>query len=252
MKTVKWETNSCTFSFATQSFPLNDNKDQGVKYNKVCKTNADDCLFFVDNYGILTLASYPCYYEEKVLPDLTYYYGHAKGSTNVVISCDDHKLFTVGEHDGCLISWKVHLSDPVAANDDLKRVETVPPTLVTEIGYDGKAIDRLKSYEDAINHNVFAISEIEEGLRGMKNMMSWQKTIISPSRNLPDDPSEPPDHLSIEYVYGLTHDITRRSLFYATNSLKNSRGEFVFILGKLILLVICVYMHDEYLYSCNR
>ena len=142
IRTVKWETNSCLYSNATQSFPLNDFKPHGIRYRKVCKTNCDDALFFVDNYGVLSVTSYPCFYDEMVNPDITYYYGHSKGIMNCLISCDDHYLYTVGESDASIIQWKLQTVEPPLANNDLRKVETIPPTLQAEMKFEGKALQQ--------------------------------------------------------------------------------------------------------------
>jgi hypothetical protein len=123
MKTVKWETNSCVFSYVTQSFPHFDNKPRSRKQICCAKTQSEDCLIFGDDHGRLSVTVLPCYYEEKVSPDLTHYFAHSKGVANLAVSCDDRLLFSVGERDGCLFQWKILTAESSILNDELKRLD---------------------------------------------------------------------------------------------------------------------------------
>jgi WD40 repeat protein len=229
MKNVKWETNSCPYSYATQSL-WNDVINPVIDYRIACKTHAEDVVFMVDNLGNLLAADYPCYTD--VPPSVNIYSGHSKGIMNCQITCDDKTLLTAGESDGTIIQWRlkeIELSGNIEVN--LKRFDNLHKSLTAEIVFDNKTLDRSVQFEDAINYNIQPISELEEGIQEPKSMVPWQKSIVAPSKILPEDNTEPPDRLELDYVYGFTQDINRQSLQYLENS------EIAFFLGSIAVIM---------------
>jgi microtubule-associated protein-like 6 len=229
MKNVKWESNACPYSFGTQSF-WNDTLNPLIDFRVACKTHAEDVIFAVDNLGNLLAADFPCYAD--VPPAVNYYQGHAKGIMNCQISCDDKTLFTTGETDGCVFQWRlreIELSANIEIN--LKRLDAIPKALAAEIAFDNKALDRTQQFEDAVNFNMLAVCELEEGVQEPKAMVPWQKSIVAPSKILPEDNTEPPDRLELEYVYGFTQDVNRQSLVYLANH------DVAFFLGSVAVLM---------------
>ncbi len=224
MKNVKWETNSCPYSFSTQSF-WNEGMNSVLDYRAACKTHAEDIVIMADNMGAILVADYPCYTESA--PAVNYYYGHGKGVMNVKISCDDKILMTSGESDGCLFQWRLREIELGTNTDNLKRLEPLPKTLDKELAFDHKALDRSSQFEDVINYNMTAVSELEEGIQEPKAMVAWQKSIVAPSKILTEDNTEPPDRLELDYVYGFTHDVSRQSLFYLGGDNGNDIAFFV-------------------------
>jgi WD40 repeat protein len=93
-------------------------------------------------------------------------------------------------------------------------ISSLSGTILAEQAYEGKAIDPPKTYVDTICNVVLPVSEVEEGLRAMRDMQPWQKKMISPSREFFEDNTEPPDSLQLEFVFGYTHDVTRRNAQY--------------------------------------
>lgn len=106
MKGVQWDTNSCVNSFATQGIwePLQD----GTAYHMACRSNAQDLLIVVDNYGRVRVTDCPSLDGERGAAYMTYG-GHAKDVKNVKIACDDSRFFTAGGADGAILQWRLSL-----------------------------------------------------------------------------------------------------------------------------------------------
>ena len=68
---------------------------RGLLCNMACRSNAQDLLVIVDNYGRVKVTDYPCLDGERGAAYLTYG-GHAKDVKNVKMACDDSRFFTVG------------------------------------------------------------------------------------------------------------------------------------------------------------
>jgi hypothetical protein len=86
---------------------------------------------------------------------------------------------------------------------------------MSELKFEGKNLERTENYENVINDRPVATCAMEEGLVDVSGMQPWQRTIVAPSRVPPEDKSEPPDVLELEFCYGFTSDISRESLMYS-------------------------------------
>jgi WD40 repeat protein len=233
MKNIKWETNTCPYSFGAQSFWTNELYNPYLAYRTTCKTHAEDVIFAVDNFGSLLCSDFPCF-TEVANPSFSYYYGHSKGIMNCRISCDDKYLFTSGENDGSIFQWRLQEIELGTNQENLKKIDitTFPKILTNELAFDGKALEKSLQFEDAINYNVTAINELEEGIQEPKAMVSWQKSVVAPSVVLSEDNTEPSDRLELDYVYGFTNDINHQSLQYLPN-----QSEIVFFLGSIGIIM---------------
>ena len=225
IKTVQWETNSCVNSYHTQG--IWSSFVDGTNYRAACKSNAQDILVVVDNYGRLRVTNFPCL---DANPNFYQCFGHAKDVRNCQIACDDSRLFTTGGTDGSVFQWKI---DAVEKQNlaDMKKDETIMETLTAEMNFEGKALIRQPRYEHVLNNRPIAQCELEEGITDVTQMLPWQKTIIAPSRVPPEDNSEPSDSLELEFVYGFTSDISRQSMMYT------AKGELLFFSGSVAVLM---------------
>ncbi|RYG68267.1 hypothetical protein EON64_05565 [archaeon] len=146
MKGVKWDSNSCTFTRDTQSFHMNSRTNFGnnlqIQFVAACKAHSEDVVFIVDNYGTILASQFPCFYEGN--PIFSIYSAHGKGVSNVKISCDDSRLFTVGLGDGSIIQWRLSETEPTIPESELKRIENTQPLLLCEVGWEGKALDLMQ------------------------------------------------------------------------------------------------------------
>eukprot|EP00981_Chlorochromonas_danica_P011760 scaffold4247_cov174-Ochromonas_danica.AAC.21 len=216
IKGSKWQTNSCVFTRDTQSFVINKSTNEGnnpyLTFHAACKSHSEDIVFAVDNFGTISAAQYPCYYEGE--PTFSFYTGHGKGIRNCAVSCDDCLFFSVGENDGSIIQWRIIDTEPTIPESELKRVENSHPILLQEIAFEGKVLDRTAFHENVINHHGIAVMELEEGVHEPKPLLPWQQIIVPPSKVLTNDHTEPPDSLVLDHVHGLTIDRSRESLFY--------------------------------------
>jgi microtubule-associated protein-like 6 len=227
VKGLKWESNSCVYSFGTQCMIADD--ERYVRPTVSVRTKAEDLIVMGNSSGILTASQYPCFIETGVAAT-SKYTAHAKGIANLAMSCDDKLLFSLGETDGCVIQWRIKDCD-IATNEDLKRVEGNTPLLIAEAQFSGKQLEKTASYEDAVNYRIQSICELEEGIQEPKNLMPWQKFIVSPSKSIAEDNSEPPDSLELEYVYGVTTDICRQPLHYT------AKGEIAFFSANIAVIM---------------
>jgi hypothetical protein len=93
----------------------------GTQYRAACKSNAQDVLTVVDNYGRVMMTPFPCLDSD---PPFYHCHGHAKDVRNCQIACDDSRLFTTGGTDGAVFQWKI---ENVEKQDysTLKRDETI-------------------------------------------------------------------------------------------------------------------------------
>ena len=106
MKGVQWDTNSCVNSFATQG--IWEPQQDGTAYHMACRSNAQDLLIVVDNYGRVRVTDCPSLDGERGAAYMTYG-GHAKDVKNVKIACDDSRFFTAGGADGAILQWRLSL-----------------------------------------------------------------------------------------------------------------------------------------------
>ena len=216
VKGVQWDTNSCVNSLATQGVldPLQD----GTRYNKACRSNAQDLLLLVDNYGRVRVTEYPCLEERAAFLTCS---GHAKDARNVKIACDDSRFFTVGGTDGTILQWRLSAQE-VPVYSELKKVEGINEQFFAEMKFEGKLLQRPENFENVINGRPVAVCEMEEGLVDVSQILPWQKTIVAPSRVPIEDNTEPPDNLELEFLYGYTADISRQAILYS------AEGELLF------------------------
>jgi len=225
IKSVTWETNSCVNSYRTKG--LRGTIVDGTRYSAACKSNAQDMLVAVDNFGRIRLTNFPCFDEN---PCFYHCFGHARNVTNVQISCDDSRFFTTGGTDGSVFQWKVETVEKQNLVD-MKKDETIRDVLPTEMNFEGKALQRTVNMENVVNGRPVAQCELEEGIADVTHMLPWQKTIVAPSRVPPEDTSEPSDSLELEFVYGFTSDITREAILYT------HKGELLFISGSVAVIM---------------
>lgn len=225
VKTVQWETNSCVNSYHTQG--VWSAYVDGTDYAAACKSNAQDILVVVDNYGRVRVTHFPCLDNNPCFYQL---YGHAKDVRNCQIACDDSRLFTTGGTDGSVFQWKIDALDKQNVAE-MKKDETIKEVLAPEMSFEGKALVRQARAENVLNSRTEAQCELEEGIADVSQMLPWQKTIIAPSRVPPEDNSEPSDALELEFVYGFTADISRQSMMYTT------KGELLFFSGSVAVLM---------------
>ena len=212
MKDVMWDSNNCIYSYATQGiwgYYLDE-----VKCNYACLSSARDLIACVDTCGRLRIYNSPCVSDEF---NYILRVGHAADAQNCKFSCDDSYLFTTGGTDGCVIQWKVTTVE-TQDYDEMKRNDSVREALASELKFEGKNLDRTENYENVINDRPVATCAMEEGLVDVSGMQPWQRTIVAPSRVPPEDKSEPPDILDLEFCYGFTSDISRESLTYSPAS----------------------------------
>lgn len=217
VKAVMWETNSCAYSYMSQGL-WDWTCDKGVKYTALCKSHAQDVLISGTNYGEIKICKFPCLGDN---PGFTLCYGHAKGVTNIQVSCDDGRFYSTGESDGCILQWKVTEIEPQKL-EDLKRDESLPEVIPVEFKFEGKSLVKHERFENIVNNRPIAICEMEEGCADAAPMLPWQKSIVGPSRLPIEDNSEPPDALELEFMYGFTTDISRQAVLYSPN------GELIF------------------------
>lgn len=264
MKNVKWETNRCIYSFATQSFwtPDKDEVETSFVYTQACKSHSEDIIYIADNKGGLTVSNFPCFLQEA--PVYLKYQTHGlQGISRCAISCQDEMLFTVGAHDGCIVQWKVSPMeittitdpkrfDPFSANNITPYSINPYAALLKELQFDGKSLDQTAKCEAMISNDISAIQDFEEEKVEKKSMMPWQKTIVSPSQVLVEDNTEPSDRLELEFVHGFTVDTTRKAMCYlpqlansaeststsnASANLTTIGQEIVFFAGNVVVLM---------------
>jgi microtubule-associated protein-like 6 len=227
VKNVQWDTNTCVYSYATQG--IWSTCQDGTQYRSACKSNAQDILIAVDNYGRIRVTNFPCLTSN---PCFYQCYGHGKDIRNCQVSCDDTRLFTTGGTDGCVFQWKIeavmqHQQPVVATDAAVKKDPTALEVLGVEMQFEGKALIKSDKTENIFNNRPEALCDLEEGLIDSSQMLPWQKVIVAPSRLQAEDKSEPADSLELEFVYGFTSDISRESIKYTP------RGELLFISSSL-------------------
>jgi len=225
IKSVAWETNSCVNSYRTKG--LRSTVVDGTAYNSACKSNAQDILVAVDNFGRVRVTNFPCLDENPAFYQL---FGHGKNVTNCQIACDDTRLYTTGGTDGSVFQWKI---EPMERQStvDLQKDETIRDVLAAEMGFEGKILEKLSNAENVICMRPVAQCELEEGTADVAHMHPWQKTIVAPSRVPTEDLSEPSDSLELEFVYGFTSDISREAIKYT------HKGELLFFSGSVAVIM---------------
>jgi microtubule-associated protein-like 6 len=211
MKEVQWSSNNCVYSYGTQGVwgPYAD----GLLANGTAKSNAQDLLACVDNFGRLRVYNFPVVKEDSNFILLS---GHSADVRNVRFSCDDQTLFSSGGTDGSIFQWKLTLPE-TQDYGEIKKDESIKDAMPVEMNFEGKTLERNKNFENVINDRPEAICEMEEGLVDVNFLLPWQRTIVAPSRVPMEDHSEPPDELVLEFVYGMASDISREPLMYAPN-----------------------------------
>lgn len=224
MREIQWITNTCVNSFITQKI-WSISKD--IVYNSTARSNSKELVASVDNFGDVRVFKAPCLRED---PPFIVCHGHARNALNCQFACDDSRLFTSGGTDGCIIQWKVQSAE-FQDIDSLKRVEITKENLLSELKFEGNALDRYDKYDNIINDLPLSVFEMEESITDTRQILPWQRTIVAPSRVPIEDNSEPPDALDIEFVYGYSSDKSRNTLIYA------STGEIMFFVASIIVLM---------------
>ena len=232
VKELKWATNTCVYSFATQGLwgPHVD----GVSCVVACRSHARDLIAGVDDCGRLRLCSAPCTRED---PTCFVCYGHGSTVQSCDFTCDDNYFFSSGGTDGSIFQWSVgfHNGQSSAGNEVNKRnvTDDVDPKetdhLAAEIVFHGKKLERSRHTEEVLNDIPIATCLLEEGSIDTNQIQPWQRTIVAPSRIPFEDNTEPPDGLDLEFVYGFTTDRTRQSLMYSPS------GEALFFAGSVVI-----------------
>lgn len=228
MREVQWSSNCCTRSYATQNIwgPYDD----GVNINATARSHARDMIVAADSAGRLRTYIAPVVRED---PNFNLLRGHSADVQNVTFSCDDNFLFSSGGTDGCIMQWRNIL--PMTQDyEDMKKDDSVREAIPVEMAFEGKLLERNDNYEDIINLRPKAICDMEEGLVDVSQLHPWQRTIIAPSRVPPEDNSEPPDTLDLEYVYGFSADKGREAIHYTLE------GEIIFYAA-----AVCIIMDQE-------
>lgn len=209
LKEMLWASNSCVNSYATQGcWGL---YEDGTYCNKSCRSHAKDVVAAVDNYGRVRIFSAPCVKDDASFKQLN---GHGADVQNCQFSCDDSRFYSIGGKDGSILQWRVSLPD-VQDYEELKVDDSVTKLLPMEMRFNGKLLSKNRTHENAINDLPFAVCDMEEGVVDVSQLLPWQRTIVAPSRVPPEDTSEPPDVLELNFVYGFTTDRSRQSLKYS-------------------------------------
>ena len=239
VKELKWATNSCVYSYATQGFwgPYDDK----VQCLNACRSNARDVMAVVDSCGQVRVSNAPCL---KDSPTVRVLCGHAAEAQACEFSCDDGHLFSVGSRDGTLIQWGSAL-DTAPAFPDTKKGESISDDIAVEIQFHGKKLERTKNAENVLNDIPVALCMLEEGSAESMGLQPWQRTIVAPSLVPFEDASEPSDCLELEFIYGFTADKTRQSILYSTE------GEIIFFAGSVVVLMDQLRRTQRF-YTCHQ
>lgn len=80
----------------------------GTDINCTARSNAEDLLATVDDFGEVKIFNYPCVEDGS---KFRAYKGHSSHVTCARFSATDKWLFTTGGLDGCVFQWKVVLDD---------------------------------------------------------------------------------------------------------------------------------------------
>jgi len=239
MKNIQWDSITCVNTYPTQG--IVDPVDDGTIYNMACRSNAQDLLVLVDNYGRVRLTGFPCLQEKAAFITC---HGHAKDVRNCKVACDDSRFFTVGGTDGSIFQWKLKtIEAPETA--DLKKVEIMNDQYFAEMKFEGKLLQKPENFDNVVNNRPVAVCEMEEGIVDVSQILPWQKTVVAPSRVPSEDNSEPPDSLQLEHVYGFTADISRQAVMYSPD------GELLFF-GAAVAVVMNQKMRSQRFYTQHR
>ncbi|TMW58376.1 hypothetical protein Poli38472_009935 [Pythium oligandrum] len=102
MKDTAWHTQSCVFSWPTQGLWDFAKEDEYVY--AVTKAHSLPLLVSATNTGQVRVYNYPClskHSEQHILR------GHSMNVSNVVFTCDDSRLVSIGSSDKSLLVWRV-------------------------------------------------------------------------------------------------------------------------------------------------
>eukprot|EP00596_Hydrurales_sp_CCMP1899_P002038 CAMPEP_0119041114 /NCGR_PEP_ID=MMETSP1177-20130426/11280_1 /TAXON_ID=2985 /ORGANISM="Ochromonas sp, Strain CCMP1899" /LENGTH=484 /DNA_ID=CAMNT_0007006885 /DNA_START=700 /DNA_END=2151 /DNA_ORIENTATION=- len=224
VKELKWSTNTCIYSYATQGFygPYDDK----VELMSACRSNGRDLIAMADNCGRLRIGNAPCVKDDPTYFNLT---GHAAIVKSCEFACDDSHLYSIGGSDGTILQWRVSLDG--AALSVATKGEVMSDDLAVELLFHGKVLDKNRNTENVLNDIPVALCQLEEGLVEVDGLKPWQKMIIAPSLVPIEDSSEPSDSLELEFIYGFTTDHSRQSLMYTSES------ELLFFAGSVAVLM---------------
>eukprot|EP01042_Synura_sphagnicola_P001496 gene1496-1726_t len=225
MREVLWNSHTCVYSYVSQGIwgPYDD----GLECHAVSASHARDLLVAVDNYGRVRAYTFPCIREDS---NFVLARGHSAHVMNCRFSCNDAHLFTTGGTDGCVFQWRVVLPE-AQETEDMKKDDTVYDQLQTELKFEGKALEKTPNFEDVTSDRPLAQCLMEEGETDANEMAPWQRSIVGPSRLPPEDPSEPPDYLELEFVYGHSSDRSREAVKYTKS------GEIVFFAAAVAVVM---------------
>ena len=230
VKELKWATNNCVYSYATQGLwgPYAD----GVQCTMAARSHARDLIGCADDCGRIRLCSAPCIRDD---PTLFICYGHANDIKCCEFTCDDNRFFSSGGTDGTIFQWVVgfHNGQSQIGSEIKRSAEEADPKetdhLAVEILFHGKKLERSRHTEEVLSDLPVATCLLEEGSIDTNQIQPWQRTIVAPSRIPFEDNTEPPDSLELEFVYGFTTDRSRQSLVYSPS------GEALFFAGSVVV-----------------
>ena len=226
VKDVKWATNTCIHSYATQG--LSSLHDDGVVCVSACRSHSRDIVAMADSCGRVRVASAPCVKSD---PSVVLLLGHACDVRACAFSCNDSHMYSIGSCDGTMIQWQCEPDALESSLPDSSRDIPCSQELAAEIAFRGKVLDRTRNAENVLSDIPVALCLLEEGEDNSTGLQPWQKTIVSPSLVPPEDSSEPPDSLSLEFIYGFTVDRSRQSLMHS------AEGELIFFAGSVVVLM---------------
>jgi WD40 repeat protein len=231
MKEVQWETNSCTMSYPTKGMwgPLMD----AAYVNNTARSNGRELIVSTDSYGRVRVYNAPVFGED---PNYVELQGHGKNAQRVTFACDDSLLLTTGGSDGTVFQWNVDLPEvqeyeDMKKDDSLEKANAVGKPMVSEMAFEGKTLDRTEKDENVIHDRPLAQCLMEEGEEDVSALLPWQRTIVAPSRVPAEDNSEPPDTLELEFIYGMSTDVSRKCLTYAPD------GDVIFFVGSTVVIM---------------
>ena len=81
----------------------------------------------------------------------------------------------------------------------------------------GGQLEKLPQANDVLNDTMTAIFEMEEGVTTASEMRPWQRIIVAPSHEEPQNVNEPTSRLQLERAYGFTRTGVKDTVVYTAS-----------------------------------
>lgn len=219
MKDTPWESNSCTFGWATQG--AWGKYDDSATLACAARTAGGTVLATVDNFSRVRCWRYPCVAED---PGFVEYRGHGGAVSNCVFVIDDSYLLTTGQQDCCVMQWRFVQEGPPL--DEPVLTQTLEGFQVND-SKDFGQFERKPEVEAANvddRTKVFFMEERAEDL-DFTPVRPWQRTVVAPTRPPPERIDEPNDGLRLQWVHGFRAGDVKNGVKYTHT------GEVLFFAG---------------------